>query len=197
MTDLANELDLTYNVHLPGDLFLDSDVSVWEQACHRALRFYQGTLPLEQTIFILHLGRRGIDGRAIQDRQVLFNRLKESLDVLVKGGVIVFGLRFAFAVALCVQCEECAYPPCRFPRLARPSMAAYGVDVEKTVKPFGFKVAFDREGKLIPATAWYCWIRIYTCLTVTRMGVKAFTLLRDEKDCRCYSCRVDRRIDLA
>ncbi len=34
---------------------------------------------------------------------------------------------FAFAMALCVQCEECAYPePCLYPHLARPSMDALG-----------------------------------------------------------------------
>jgi len=71
-----------------------------------------------------------------------------------KEAMIAFGLRFSFAMALCVQCEECSYPdPCRFPHLARPSMDAYGVDIGKTVKPFGFKVDFDREGKLI--AAWY------------------------------------------
>jgi predicted metal-binding protein len=68
--------------------------------------------------------------------------------------MIVSGLRFPFAMALCVQCEECAYPdPCLFPHLARPAMDPYGVDIEKTVTPLGFKVAFDSEGKLIPA--WY------------------------------------------
>ena len=71
-----------------------------------------------------------------------------------KEAMIVSGLRFAFALALCVQCEECSYPdPCRFPHLARPSMDAYGVDIEKTVKPLGFKIDFDREGKLRPL--WY------------------------------------------
>ncbi len=43
---------------------------------------------------------------------------------------------FAFALALCVQCEECAYPePCLHPHLARPAMDAYGMDVGKPWSP--------------------------------------------------------------
>ena len=61
---------------------------------------------------------------------------------------------FAMALVLCVQCEECSYPdPCRFPHLARPSMDALGVDIAKTIEPLGFKVEFDKEGKLLPT--WY------------------------------------------
>ncbi len=79
---------------------------------------------------------------------------QETALAIEKEAMLVFGLRFAFALVLCVQCDECAYPaPCRFPHLARPSMDAYGVDIEKTVKPLGFKIDFDREGKLIPI--WY------------------------------------------
>ncbi|MBL7226129.1 MAG: DUF2284 domain-containing protein [Desulfobacteraceae bacterium] len=71
-----------------------------------------------------------------------------------KEAMVTFGLRFSFAMALCVQCEECSYPdPCRFPHLARPSMDAYGVDVEKTLEPLKLKVDFDKDGKLLPV--WY------------------------------------------
>ena len=64
---------------------------------------------------------------------------------------------FAFAMALCVQCEECAFPdPCRYPHLARPSMDGYGVDIAKTLAPLGYKVEFDKMGKLLPA--WYVMV---------------------------------------
>ncbi len=64
---------------------------------------------------------------------------------------------FAFALALCVLCDPCAYPePCVSPHLARPSMDAYGIDIGKTVEPFGFKVELDPEGKLAPA--WYSMV---------------------------------------
>lgn len=74
-----------------------------------------------------------------------------------KEAMLNHGSDFAFAMALCVQCEECAYPdPCLHPHLARPSMDAYGVDIGKTLEPLGFKVEFDKEGKLLPA--WYCMV---------------------------------------
>jgi predicted metal-binding protein len=73
---------------------------------------------------------------------------------LEKEAMLSHGAQFAFAMILCVQCDECAYPdPCRFPHLARPSMDAYGIDIGKTLEPLGFKVEFDQEGQLLPA--WY------------------------------------------
>ena len=71
-----------------------------------------------------------------------------------KEAMLTHGSQFAFAMALCVLCEECAFPdPCIYPHLARPSMDAYGIDIGKTLEPLGFKVEFDKEGKLLPA--WY------------------------------------------
>ena len=76
-----------------------------------------------------------------------------------KEAMLSLGCSFAFALVLCVQCEECAYPePCRYPHLARPSMDAYGIDIGKTVEPLGFKVEFDAEGKMLPA--WYSMVLI-------------------------------------
>jgi len=71
-----------------------------------------------------------------------------------KEAMLAHNSQFAFALVLCVQCEECAYPePCRYPHLARPSMDAYGIDIGKTLEPLGFKVEFDKDGKLLPA--WF------------------------------------------
>ncbi len=76
-----------------------------------------------------------------------------------KEAMLTYGCSFAFAMALCVQCDECAYPdPCLFPHLARPSMDAYGVDIGKTLEPSGFKVEFDKKGALLPA--WYSMILV-------------------------------------
>ena len=76
-----------------------------------------------------------------------------------KEAMLTHGCSFAFAMALCVQCDECAYPdPCLFPHLARPSMDAYGVDIGKTLEPLGFKVKFDKKGALLPA--WYSMILV-------------------------------------
>jgi predicted metal-binding protein len=74
-----------------------------------------------------------------------------------KEAMLSHGCEFSFAMALCVQCDQCAYPePCLFPHLARPAMDAYGVDIGKTLEPLGLEVAFDKEGKLLPA--WYCMV---------------------------------------
>ncbi|MDM8556470.1 DUF2284 domain-containing protein [Desulfococcaceae bacterium HSG7] len=76
-----------------------------------------------------------------------------------KEAMLTHGCSFAFAMALCVQCDECAYPdPCLFPHLARPSMDAYGVDIGKTLEPLGFKVEFDKKGALLPA--WYSMVLV-------------------------------------
>ena len=76
-----------------------------------------------------------------------------------KEAMLAMGCSYAFAMVLCVQCEECAYPdPCKFPHLARPSMDAYGIDIGKTVAPLGFEVELNTEGKLLPA--WYSMVLI-------------------------------------
>lgn len=60
----------------------------------------------------------------------------------------------AFAMAMCIQCEECALPePCRYPHLAGPSMDGYGLDIGKTLEPLGFMVECDKMGKFLPV--WY------------------------------------------
>ncbi len=74
-----------------------------------------------------------------------------------KEAMLSHGSMFSFAMAMCVQCEECAFPdPCRYPHLARPSMDGYGVDIGKTLEPLGFKVEFDKKGELLPV--WYVMV---------------------------------------
>ena len=74
-----------------------------------------------------------------------------------KEAMMALGCMYAFALVLCVKCDECAFPePCLYPHLARPSMDAYGIDIGKTVEKIGFKVEFDANGKLLPA--WYSMV---------------------------------------
>ena len=74
-----------------------------------------------------------------------------------KEAMLAHNCPFSFALAMCVQCEACAFPePCRYPHLARPSMDGYGVDIGRTVKSIGFKVEFDKEGKRLPV--WYVMV---------------------------------------
>ena len=74
-----------------------------------------------------------------------------------KEAMLAHNCPFSFALAMCVQCEACAFPePCRHPHLARPSMDGYGVDIGRTVESIGFKVEFDKEGKMLPV--WYVMV---------------------------------------
>ena len=74
-----------------------------------------------------------------------------------KEAMVSCDFMYAFAMVLCVWCEECAYPePCRYPQMARPSMDAYGIDIGKTVELLGLKVEFDEKGKLLPN--WYSMV---------------------------------------
>jgi len=55
MKSLGRDLQLTYNVHLPTDLLLGSaDWRERQKACETILRFYERTLPLDPTAYILH-----------------------------------------------------------------------------------------------------------------------------------------------
>ena len=74
-----------------------------------------------------------------------------------KEAMLTHNCMHAFAMVLCVCCEECAYPePCRFPQKARPSMDAYGIDIGKTVEPLGLKIKFDEKGEMQPC--WYSMV---------------------------------------
>jgi sugar phosphate isomerase/epimerase len=55
MAALADDLHFTYNVHLPMDLLLGSpDPEQRRESCETILRFYERTLPLAPTAYILH-----------------------------------------------------------------------------------------------------------------------------------------------
>ena len=69
MARLAADFDLTYNVHLPGDLFFgDPDPTLRREFCATAVRFYERTLPLDPTSYILHLDSRRADGTIEEDQ---------------------------------------------------------------------------------------------------------------------------------
>jgi len=56
LSSLAREYDLSYNVHLPTDVFLGHpDSGIRQQACDTILRFYERSLPLNPTLYVLHL----------------------------------------------------------------------------------------------------------------------------------------------
>lgn len=76
-----------------------------------------------------------------------------------KEAMLTWGCHYAFALTLCVQCDECVFPePCVYPHRARPSMDAFGIDIGKTVQAAGFEVEFDQQGRLLPC--WYSMVLI-------------------------------------
>jgi sugar phosphate isomerase/epimerase len=88
MARLATESDLTYNVHLPGDLFFGDPDPAWRrQFCDTALRFYERTLPLNPTWYILHLDSRKADGQVEEDQNAWHDRVRESLESLGRQGL--------------------------------------------------------------------------------------------------------------
>jgi sugar phosphate isomerase/epimerase len=88
MQQLAGSLDLTYNVHLPVDVFLgDPDPRLREKFIRTILRFYERVLPLEPELFILHLDSRSADGRENQDWSAWRDRVTAAIEVLMREGL--------------------------------------------------------------------------------------------------------------
>lgn len=88
MKALGADLELTYNVHLPADIFLgDPDPDRRHRDRETTLRFFERTLPLNPTLFILHLDSRAGDGSANSDWIAWQDRVRQSVEALVKGGL--------------------------------------------------------------------------------------------------------------
>ena len=85
---LAEDFDLTYNVHLPGDLFFgDPDPALRQAFCATAVTYYERTLPLNPTTYVLHLDSRKADGEIEPDRAAWRQRVHESLDRMQANGL--------------------------------------------------------------------------------------------------------------
>ena len=76
MVRVASDLDLTYNVHLPSDLFFgDPDPALRRKFCETAFSFYERTLRLAPSSYILHLDSRKADGTVEPDRSAWGDRV--------------------------------------------------------------------------------------------------------------------------
>ena len=85
---LASDLDLTYNVHLPADLFFgDPNTALRRKFCETAFSFYERTIPLAPTFYILHLDSRKADKTVEPDRSAWRNRVGESLQTMQMKGI--------------------------------------------------------------------------------------------------------------
>ncbi|MFZ0928994.1 MAG: cobamide remodeling phosphodiesterase CbiR [Syntrophobacteraceae bacterium] len=87
MAGVASDFDLAYNVHLPSDLFFgDPDPALRRKFCETAFSFYERTLPLAPTFYILHLDSRKADETVEPDRSAWRDRVGESLQAMqIKG----------------------------------------------------------------------------------------------------------------
>lgn len=88
MRCIAGELDLTYNVHLPADIFLgDPDPALRKNFRQTLLRFYEKTLSLEPKVFILHLDSRMGNGQPNPDWDSWTERVTEEVRALMEEGI--------------------------------------------------------------------------------------------------------------
>ncbi len=116
---LAEDFNLTYNIHLPGDVFFgDPDPALRQAFCTTAINFYERTLALNPTTYILHLDSRKADGEVEADRAAWRRQVHESLDRMQSKGmdlgrVVVENLEYpleritpfaeAFGMGLCLD----------------------------------------------------------------------------------------------
>jgi sugar phosphate isomerase/epimerase len=88
MRRLADRWELTYNVHLPTDVYLgDANRMVQKRAHATILKFYERVLPLEPVGFVLHLDRRPSGDSVLQDRRAWLDRMEDSLSSLLREGL--------------------------------------------------------------------------------------------------------------
>jgi len=87
MAALSRDLHFTYNVHLPTDLFLGSaDRQERREACETILRFYERTLPLDPTAYILHFEGEPGDHPQPEELAEWRHNLRTSLEWLLDHG---------------------------------------------------------------------------------------------------------------
>lgn len=88
MAALGRNLQFTYNVHLPTDLFLGSaDRQERRDACETILRFYERTLPLDPTAYILHFEGQPGDNPKPEELADWRRLLRTSLEWLLDHGL--------------------------------------------------------------------------------------------------------------
>jgi sugar phosphate isomerase/epimerase len=88
MARVASDLDITYNVHIPADLFFgDPAPALRHRFCKTAFSFYERTLPLDPTSYILHLDSRRADRTVEPDESAWCDRIGDSLQIMEAMGI--------------------------------------------------------------------------------------------------------------
>lgn len=139
---LARRLGLTYNVHLPTDVFLgDPRKEIRRASVDTLLRFYRRTVPLEPTLYVLHLETRSTSGEKETDPDAWLVRVRSSLEELWRAGVDP-GM---------VALENLGYPPTWLRPLVEEMGVWYCVDVGHLIR-YGFE-AIEELRQSLPRCA--------------------------------------------
>jgi sugar phosphate isomerase/epimerase len=142
MARVGADLDFSFNIHLPSDLFFgDPDPALRDRFHQTALRFYERTLPLDPTLYVLHLDSRRADGSPEKDGEAWLERVWESVGRLARGGidlgrVAVENLEYPLQRILPLA-ESFHMPFC----LDMGHLLRYGYDLESTIAGFLAKSA--------------------------------------------------------
>ena len=136
LNSLATGMNLTYNVHLPTDVFVgDPDAVRREKSVDTILRFMDRTMPLDPTAYILHLDPALPDGtRSDPFDESWLGNCRQSVETLLRGGVdpktiavesLDYPLKAVYSVV-----EETGLSIC----LDLGHMIRYGQDLERYLK---------------------------------------------------------------
>lgn len=154
MTDWAKralELGVDDAVAIPADRIVVAEWVRWK--CQFGCGEYGNRLtcpprlpPVEETRRVLRHYREGVllrvEGAGVKDEERERRRLAEAAAALERELFLSGHYRaWTMGAGPCPFCEACQLPgPCRFPRLARPSMEGCGVDVYATVRGAGWEI---------------------------------------------------------
>jgi sugar phosphate isomerase/epimerase len=85
LIDLSSRHGLTYHIHLPLDIFLgDEDELIRTKGISTVQGMIERTLPLNPSIYTLHLERKSRDGIAEPDVEAWKGRILQSLEEIVR-----------------------------------------------------------------------------------------------------------------
>lgn len=89
LAQVAKELDLTYNIHFPSDIFLcDPDPQLQSYYIDVILRYFERTYPLDPTLYILHLDSRYTNGLCEENMEIWIKNLSNSIERAIWHGLL-------------------------------------------------------------------------------------------------------------
>lgn len=139
---MGQDMGITYNVHLPTDIFLGDPVSaVRNSSVEAVLRFHDRTIQLAPRLYVLHLETRSSQGERVQDREAWMDSVRSSLEALWRRGMD----------PKTVSVENLEYPPNLLEPLIEEMGMWHCVDVGHLIR-YGFPVG-EELGRCISRCA--------------------------------------------